>query len=91
MRLELTVLFQGAEDCRPDETKIEYLVHSRRRNMSAFLLSNTTTRVTPATSQGVSSTNDVLIKETSNADLARDEASPQDANEESKDYKALES
>ena len=57
--------------------------------MSAFLLSNTTASVTPATSQGVSSTNDVLIKETSTPDLLRDEASPQDANEESKDYKAL--
>lgn len=46
---------------------------------------DTTSCVTPSSCQGIGSTNDVLVKETSRPYLARDETTTKDSDEESND------
>jgi len=47
-------------------------------------ISDSTTRVTPTTCQGVRCTDDILVEEASGPDLTRDEGSAEDTDEEAK-------
>ena len=49
---------------------------------------NPTTGISPSTSQGVCSTNNVLVEEASGPNLARDEGTTKDADEETEDAEA---
>ena len=50
---------------------------------------DTTSRITKAASEGISSAHDVLVEETSCPDLARDEGPPENANEETEGKETL--
>ena len=51
--------------------------------MEACLLGNTSSRITPATDQGIGSTNDISVEETRGPDLARYESASKDTDKES--------
>lgn len=61
------------------------LLYERVKDSWHNEVSDSTTCVAEATSQGISSTDDILVKETGGPDLARDEGGTQDTDEESKD------
>lgn len=55
---------------------------SREQTVTGNILCDTTASISPATSQGVRSSNNLLIKEPSTPDLTRNECASENTNEE---------